>query len=145
MKYILVIEGQETPLDETIAASDDVLRTTIAAYMPQLANAEIQRRTEGDTVRIQMLKRAGTKGSVAAVCQDLRAAPPQLNPALSLVWQIEQLELQKDLDIAALITLQPQIEVAYSNGQKWEAAIARANLDLCHAPAIPARITPELV
>ncbi|MBD2309896.1 hypothetical protein H6G17_31300 [Chroococcidiopsis sp. FACHB-1243] len=53
MKYVLVIEGQETPLDESIAANDDVLRTTIAAYMPQLANAEIQRRTEGDTVRIQ--------------------------------------------------------------------------------------------
>lgn len=34
MKYVLVIEGQETPLDESIAANDDVLRTTIAAYMP---------------------------------------------------------------------------------------------------------------
>lgn len=145
MKYILVIEGQETPLDETIAANDDVLRTTIAAYMPLLANAEIQRRTEGDTVRIQMLKRAGTKGSVAAVCQNLRTAPPQLNPALSLVWQIEQLKLQKDLDITALIALQPQIEAAYTNGQKWEVAIASANLDLCRAPAAPARITPKLI
>jgi hypothetical protein len=145
MKYVLVIEGQETPLDESIAANDDVLRTTIAAYMPQLANAEIQRQTQGDTVRIQMLKRAGTKGSVAAVCQELDAAPPQLNPALSLVWQLEQLKLQKDLDIAALIALQPQIEAAYTNGQKWEVAIANANLNLCRAPATPARIMPKLI
>lgn len=145
MKYVLAIEGQETPLDESIAANDDVLRTTIAAYMPQLANAEIQRRTEGDTVRIQMLKRAGTKGCVAAVCQELGAAPPQLNPALSLVWQLEQLKLQQGLDLTALIALQPQIEAAYTNGQKWEVAIANANLNLCRAPATPARITPKLI
>ncbi len=69
-----------------IAESDELLKATIGAAMPELANATIQRCPEQDgVVVIELVKRAADKGNGAPLGH-LTACEGGVNPALTL-WQ----------------------------------------------------------
>lgn len=61
-RAVLEIEGQhvEVPLD--IARDDDRLRRTLSPLFPGAANAQFERKEDGDTLKVQVIKRLGTKG-----------------------------------------------------------------------------------
>lgn len=141
MNYILVIENQQIPIEEKIAASDDVLRQAISSYYPELAHAQIQRELEGETVKIQMIKQAGTKGcNTTNIIQYLAESPDCTNPALLLSWQLKQMEINGNLSIEQLIELQPAIDKAVGEGEVWIQAIQATLHSLKNAPSVPSNL-----
>jgi len=133
MKYIAIIEGQEIPLDEAIAQDDNTLKTAISVYFPDYANAEIERQTTDDTVSIRLVKKAGTKGSLF---RELKNSFEEVNPALKLGWQIKLLEINSQICLENLITLQPEIDKAIKLGQSWETYSEKVAQSLKQQPAI---------
>ncbi|MBD2497303.1 hypothetical protein NIES593_17830 [Hydrococcus rivularis NIES-593] len=133
MKYIAIIEGQEIPLDEAIAQDDNTLKTAISVYFPEYANAEIERQTTDDTVSIRLVKKAGTKGSLF---RELNNCFEEINPALKLGWQIKLLEINSQISLENLITLQPEIDKAIKLGQSWETYSEKVAQNLKQQPAI---------
>ncbi|MBD2337498.1 hypothetical protein H6G64_10915 [Calothrix sp. FACHB-156] len=136
MKYIAIIEGQEIPLDEAIAQDDNTLKTAISVYFPEYANAEIERQTTDDTVSIRLVKKAGTKGSLF---RELKNSSEEINPALKLGWQIKLLEINSQINIESLITLQPEIDKAIKLGQSWENYSEKVAQGLKQQPAITSK------
>ncbi|KYC34693.1 hypothetical protein WA1_49065 [Scytonema hofmannii PCC 7110] len=141
MNYILVIENQEIPIEEKIAASDDVLRQAISSYYPELAHAQIQRNSEGETVKIKMIKQAGTKGcNTPNIIQYLAESLDCTNPALLLSWQLKLMEINGNLSIEQLIELQPVIDKAVEEGEVWIQAIQATLHSLTNAPSVPSNL-----
>lgn len=101
MKYIAIIEGQQIPLDETIAQDDNTLKTAISVYFPEYANAEIERQTTDDTVSIRLVKKAGTKGYLTqdVLVQNLQECRQEINPALKLSWQLKFLDIKNQITL----------------------------------------------
>lgn len=60
---IIVIDGQELPIDAATAETDDAIRQALRGFYPDITNATITRRTENDRLIITVVKRAGTKGA----------------------------------------------------------------------------------
>jgi hypothetical protein len=136
MKYIAIIEGQEIPLDEAIAQDDNTLKTAISVYFPEYANAEIERQTTDDTVSIRLVKKAGTKGNQF---RELKISFEEINPALKLGWQIKLLEINSQISLENLITLQPEIDKAIKLGQSWETYSEKVAQSLKQQPAITSK------
>ena len=61
-KAMLDIEGQNIAVPLDIAIDDDKLRRTLAPLFPGAANARFERKEEGDTLMVQVIKQLGTKG-----------------------------------------------------------------------------------
>lgn len=136
MKYIAIIEGQEIPLDEAIAQDDNTLKTAISVYFPEYANAEIERQTTDDTVSIRLVKKAGTKGNHFT---ELKNSFEEINPALKLGWQIKLMEINSQISLENLITLQPEIDKAIKLGQFWETCSEKVAQSLKQQPAITSK------
>ena len=137
MPYKLFLEGQEIPLSDEIAATDDNLRGAIAPYFPEVGTAEIVRQEKNGITEIRLIKRAGTKGNNAL--QSLMASETEVNPALELTWQLKQLERQGNLSIETLISLQDQIDNAVKTGEDWERTITDSLKVLSKCSLIPAQ------
>ncbi|MCP9496861.1 MAG: hypothetical protein MSG64_20690 [Pyrinomonadaceae bacterium MAG19_C2-C3] len=60
---IIVIDGQELPIDAATAETDEGIRQALRGFYPDITNATITRRTENDRLIITIVKRAGTKGA----------------------------------------------------------------------------------
>ncbi len=60
---IIVIDGQELPIDAATAETDEAIRQALRGFYPDITNATITRRTENDRLIITIVKRAGTKGA----------------------------------------------------------------------------------
>ncbi len=137
MKYIAIIEGQQIPLDETIAQDDNTLKTAISVYFPEYANAEIERQTTDDTVSIRLVKKAGTKGNLIQEIpiQQLQECRQEINPALKLSWQLKFLDIKNQITLEDLITLQPEIDKAIKSGENWETYTEKVAQSLKHQPA----------
>ena len=121
MPYKLFLEGQEIPLSDEVGATDDTVRNAIIPYFPEVGTADIRREEKNGITEIRLLKRAGTKGSV--VIQSLIDSNSEINPALSLSWQLKELERSGNLDINKLISFQPQIANAVDVGEDWEKTV----------------------
>lgn len=117
MPYKLFLEGQEIPLADEIAATDETLRNTFVAFYPELGTADIKREEKDGVVEIRMVKRAGTKGNPV---QSLIAAPSSINPAIALSLQLTHRQMQEVLSIEELIAIQADIEEAIDVGSAWE-------------------------
>ncbi len=117
MPYKLFLEGQEIPLADEIAATDETLRNTFVAFYPELGTADIKREEKDGVVEIRMVKRAGTKGNPV---QSLIAAPSSINPAIALSLQLTHRQMQEVLSIEDLIAIQADIEEAIDVGNAWE-------------------------
>ncbi|HEX2915977.1 MAG TPA: hypothetical protein VH186_34765 [Chloroflexia bacterium] len=62
MMAILKFEGQEISIDDRMAQNDKMLLEFVATFSPELANATITRKKEGDRLVVTLTKRAGPKG-----------------------------------------------------------------------------------
>lgn len=138
MPYKLFLEGQEIPLSDEVGATDDTVRNAIIPYFPEVGTADIRREEKNGITEIRLLKRAGTKGSV--VIQSLIDSNSEINPALSLSWQLKELERSGNLDIDRLISFQPQIANAVDVGEDWEKTVTDTLTALRKCQPIPSSV-----
>lgn len=59
---IVKIEGQEFPLDVTIAEKDELLKAALSPHYPSIKNAQISRETRAGQMIISIVKKAEHKG-----------------------------------------------------------------------------------
>ena len=157
MSHVVVIDNQEIPLDAETAASDHEIRQALKWCYPEISNATINRRTEGEREIITVIKRAGTKGSAAtcavveecgenvaatvarrthgAVVAALVAAPEEINPAVSLACELQTRMASGELTLAELTLKRAEMQEAQAAGEAEEAFVERARARLTNAPA----------
>lgn len=63
----------------------------------------------------------------------------EINPALKLGWQIKLLEINSQITLESLITLQPEIDKAIKLGQSWETYSEKVAQSLKQQPAITSK------
>jgi hypothetical protein len=51
------------------------------------------------------------------IIQEFNQEEEEINPALKLTWQLKDLEMQNQLELADLLHLQPQLEEAIKQGE----------------------------
>ncbi len=139
MNYIVVIEGQEIPVPEEIGRDDEAVKRALAPYFPDAANAMITRVEEGETVKVTVVKRAGSKG--LEPLQYLLECQGGKNPAIALY---EELQGQKpgEMDPEQLLELGARLEAAIEAGREQGAQVDYALKRLAEAAPRPA---PEVV
>ena len=57
------IEGQEFPLDVSIAADDELLKTALSPHYPSIKNASVTRETRAGQMIVSIVKKAEHKGA----------------------------------------------------------------------------------
>lgn len=114
---ILKFEGQSLEIPDQMATNEKALLEFVATFSPQLANATISTKKEEGLLVVTLVKRAGTKGNTAKLVAALTNAPEYINPALSLAWGLKKQEVAGSLDLDTLLTMQPAIEEALTQGQ----------------------------
>ena len=137
MPYKLFLEGQEIPLSDEVASTDNNLRSAIAPYFPEIGTAEIVRQEKNGITEIRIVKRAGTKGNNAF--SNLMDSETEINPALELTWQLSHLERQAELSIEVLLQFQDQIDNAVKTGEDWERTITDSLKVLSKCSLTPAQ------
>ncbi len=143
MPTIVKLEGQDIPLTDEIAATDDRVRAALAPFYPDVANAEIQRKQEGEQTIITIVKRAGPKGASDEVRSALVTAPRSLNPAVALCLELEKIETGAgELSAETLLLLRPRIEQALEQSQREVGDLASVCKALVAARAVPAASVP---
>jgi len=155
MDHVVVIDNQEIPLDAETAASDHEIRQALRWCYPEIANATINRRTEGEREIITVIKRAGTKGSVASeinakaelstaeimrraleeVCAELRRAPEEVNPAVHLAHELQMRIATGDVTLGELTLMREEMQLAIELGETEESRVDQARARLVSAPA----------
>ena len=60
---IVKIEGQEFPLNVSIAADDNLLKAALTPHYPSIKNAQITRETRAGQMIVSIVKKAEHKGS----------------------------------------------------------------------------------
>ncbi len=124
MNYQIAIEGQTIPIPEEIAADDEMVRKTLAPFFPDAANAMITRVEKDGTTTINVVKRAGTKGTANAL-EKLEACEGGENPAIALYRQF-QTDVLEELSPEELLQLNDQIDIALEEGNRQAKAVAHA-------------------
>ncbi len=61
---IIKIEGQEFPLDVSIAADDELLKTALSPHYPSIKNAAISRENRAGQMIVSIVKKAEHKGAL---------------------------------------------------------------------------------
>ena len=59
---VVKIEGQEFPLDVSIADDDNLLKTALSPHYPSIENAQISRETRAGQMIVSIVKKAEHKG-----------------------------------------------------------------------------------
>jgi len=59
---VVKIEGQEFPLDVSIAADDNLLKTALSPHYPSIKNAQISREIRAGQMIVSIVKKAEHKG-----------------------------------------------------------------------------------
>lgn len=143
MPTIVKLEGQDIPLTDEVAATDDRVRAALAPFYPDVANAEIQRKQEGEQTIITIVKRAGPKGTAGQVQSALLDAPRSLNPAVALCLELEKMETEAgEMSAETLLLLRPRIEQALEQSQREVDDLASVRKALVAARAVPAASVP---
>ncbi len=164
MSHVVVIDNQEIPLDAETAASDHEIRQALRWCYPEIANATINRRTENDREIITIIKRAGTKGSVASeisvnaggeisaaeitrraleeVYAELRRAPEEVNPAVQLAHELQTRIATGDLTLGELTLMREEMQRAIGLGEAEESRVEQSRERLVRAPAQASCLVP---
>ena len=123
---ILKIDGQELELEETIAASDDLLRLGLAPFYPFIQNALIERKTDQDgQLVIEVVKQAGTKGAITPLSV-LIDTKEEVNPAIALAWILKRQEAAGEIEVSRMVQMYGQIEEAIATGTEEQSLIDSA-------------------
>ncbi|MBD2772558.1 hypothetical protein [Iningainema tapete] len=120
VKVIVSFEGQQHPVDENIAADDQLLRDLFAPFYPDMANSVIERKP-GEIIKI--IKRAGPKG--ATPLEALIASPEEVNPAVIMCRKVQHMELMGELDYKSMNALSNEIEEAIKQGTEYSNVIRK--------------------
>jgi hypothetical protein len=145
----VILEGQTLQMPDEVAQTDEGLIRALAPLYPDVANAEISRKTEGADTVITVVKRPGSKGGSAMlrpgaqvqVVAALLAATGEVNPGVGLYLEL------RALDLAAaspedLLVLRGRIDQARAQGEAEIEAVRRTLKALHHALPVPARHVP---
>lgn len=133
-KAVLEVEGQiiQIPLD--IAQSDDdTIRRALVTAFPGAANAKIEREEDGDTLKIKVIKRFGTKGNILSLID----VPSGRNAAVEMYLVMLEKE-GGELSPEDMIPYQKLISEAIEQGTKERDALSSALGRLQAAQSIPA-------
>lgn len=122
MNYIVSVEGQTIPVPEEIGASDEAVKRALTPFYPEVANALITRVTKDETVTINVIKKAGSKGAGAltgaGALATLLAREGGQNPAIALYQEIHLAEIHGQMDPYTLLELDARIERALEIGER---------------------------
>lgn len=88
-KVILTADGQEFDIEDEIAKDDDLLKSVLKSFAPQLGDPELKRESKDGVLTVRVTKRAGPKGS--AVIEALAAAESYENPSVIVNRKIDLL------------------------------------------------------
>ena len=150
MEHILEIDGQEIPLDAETASSDHEIRLALRGCYPEIANATISRRTEGEREIITVIKRAGTKGRegqpvspLEEVLAELWAVPETVPPAVLLAAELQAQMAAETLSLGGLALRRGEMEAAIAAGEDEIAQVRRAQARLCQALPQAAAQVPQ--
>lgn len=141
MNYIISIEGQTIPVPEEIGKDDEAVKKALAPFYPQVANAMITRTTKDDTITVNVVKKAGTKGGYS-VFDALVSCPSGQNPAIELYRQLSNLP-DSELDPQKLLELDARLEQAIQQGEAEADQVSRALDRLRKAQAVSASLVVE--
>lgn len=170
-QIILAGDGLIIETPDEIAKSDELLKRALAPHYPDLANAQITRETQDGVLKVTVSKRAGPKGNgrdasssgdlpitgesaegnANPVLAALDAAPPYLNPALALAWQLARREVagtraesgdNPGMRLEEQLVLQAVISEAILEGELESRLIGKSVEALQQARAVPARCVP---
>lgn len=135
---IVILEGQRISLTPEQSATDESIVNTLLPFYPDVANATISRKVVDEEEHIEIVKKVGTKGNCNLI-KFLQTAPESINSALSLSWQLKQLEIQGQLTLETLVNISDKIEVAIAQGEQATKATNRAIAHLTTSPSIPSK------
>jgi hypothetical protein len=112
-KMLVVLEGQQHWVDNTIAQNDELLRQVFTTLSPALANADIVR----TTTRIDLIPRKGTKG--ATPMNVLDAELTTVHPGIACCLVLQHLELRIGINPHHAEQTADQIETAINQSRDW--------------------------
>lgn len=157
MSHVVVIDNQEIALDAETAASDHEIRQALKWCYPEISNATINRRTEGEREIITVIKRAGTKGvadcrgttaqecrgvsiviasrTLGKVVDALVSAPEEINRAVLLACVLQTKIAAGDLTLGELTLKRAEMQEALDAGEAEETRVEQARTRLFSAPA----------
>lgn len=135
---IIILEGQRISLIPEQCATDESIVNTLLPFYPDVANATISRKVVDGEEHIEIVKKVGTKGNFDLI-KSLQTAPESINPALSLSYQLKELEIQGKLTLEILLSISEEIEQAIAQGEQATKATNSAIVNLITSPAIPSK------
>jgi len=109
-------DGQEFSIDSTVAASDSLLRSALAAVYPGLATAAFTRTQENGRLVVTAAKTAGTKGGPDEVARRLVAAREHVNPAVRAASAVARLFAAEQMNPSYFARLERALLRAASQG-----------------------------
>lgn len=102
----------------------DEVRQSLAAFFPELYNATVKQKTEGEDVIHTFTKRVGTKGNHQCVIEALRLVPEKRLRLIELVGEL--IDDAGELDIEKCVDKTPAINLAVAEAEAYSRATAAA-------------------
>jgi hypothetical protein len=133
------IEGQTLELDDEIAQDDDLLRAALQPSWPDAKTAQFTRTKNGDTLTVQVTKKAGTKGNLIDA---LLTAKEGVNPAIAMSRRIAEMQAAGELGPERIAELTPEIGAAADLAERDLRAASVTRNDLFEAAPIPSSTIP---
>jgi hypothetical protein len=127
------IEGQTLEFDDEIAQDDDLLRAALQPNWPDAKTAQFTRTKHGDTLTVQVTKKAGTKGNLIDA---LLTAKEGVNPAIAMSRRIAEMQRVGEIDPVQIVKMIPEIGAAADLAERDVQAAAAARADLEKAPPV---------
>jgi hypothetical protein len=127
------IEGQTLELDDEIAQDDDLLRAALQPSWPDAKTAQFTRTKNGDTLTVQVTKKAGTKGNLIDA---LLTAKEGVNPAIAMSRRIAAMQAAGEIDPVWMEALRTEMIAAADLAERYLNATQLTLRDLEAAPAV---------
>lgn len=135
---IIILEGQRISLIPEQCATDESIVNTLLPFYPDVANATISRKVVEGEEHIEIVKKVGTKGNFDLI-KSLQTAPESINPALSLSYQLKELEIHGKLTLETLLSISEEIELAIAQGEQATKATNSTLANLIASPPVPSK------
>lgn len=138
--YVVSIEGQTIQLPPGVGEKDEDVKRAMTPFFPEVTTALLKRTTKGEgdaaTVTIEIVKKAGSKGSAADSLANLAACTGGKNPAVVLYEQISAMGAETDL--VRVLEMERFVDEALKVGTKQAEQMHWAQERLVDAQAQPA-------
>jgi PRTRC genetic system protein C len=125
MARCFIFDGREFP-DPDATLSVEEVRTQLAEFFPELANAETREEKRGDDTVYTFTKRIGTKGQhqLSDVVSILRTVPEKRLRIIDLAAEL--LDDRGELDLEAAAARQPEVNLAAAEAEGYARATRQA-------------------